>query len=126
MAQPMAQQTGAPRFEVQGLRAVYDTGDSFWSARVVDASETGVFLETTHDLNRGETVEIMFELPETLRDASDIPLFLDAKVVRLNYYDVEDNWNRKHGVGLAWQDLSLEQTEQLRDFLAQHGVRIRH
>ena len=122
----MAVKTGAPRFEIQGLQAVYDTGESFWSARVVDASETGVFIETTHELSRGDQVELMLELPDSIKSDNPIPLYFRAKVVRLNHYDVEGNWNRKHGVGLCWQELTDQQSVQLRGFLQEHGVRIRH
>ena len=122
----MANQTGAPRYEIQGLRAVYDTGDTFWSARVVDTSETGIFLETSHELDEGATVQLTFDMPGSLVANTQLPLFLDAKVVRTNAYDPEKHWNRKHGLALTWQGLSVTETEQLRGFLTQHGIQIRH
>ena len=122
----MAQQTGAPRYEIQGLRAVYDTGDTFWCARVVDTSETGIFLETTHELDEGASVQLMFDFPAEVTPSEEVPLYFYAKVVRNNSYDLEKHWNRKHGIALTWEGLSPQQTQQLRSFLAQHGVQIRH
>ena len=105
---------------------MYDAGDTFWSARVVDTSETGIFLETTHELDEGAAVQLTFDMPESLATDLKLPLFLDAKVVRTNSYDLEEHWNRKHGLALTWQGLGPTETEQLRSFLTQHGIQIRH
>ena len=57
-------QKRAPRFVIKGLRIIYDTGVSYWSAPVVNISETGIFIETTHELPAGKRVIIIPDFGE--------------------------------------------------------------
>lgn len=107
----------APRYRVHGLRVVYDTGDGYWSGEVVDVSESGVFVETTHELPAGARVTI---LPDSERD-DDLPFEVTAEVVRLNVYDLDNHYDRTPGIAFRWVDLSDEQLEQVRVFLRGRG-----
>ena len=47
-----------PRFSLK-LQIVYDDGNSFMSGRVIDMSETGVFIETVMPLEPQTQVRLM-------------------------------------------------------------------
>ena len=121
----MAEKVGAPRYQISELTVIYDTGDSFWTAPVLDASETGLFAETAHELKPGTDVSVMFSACDSTEAATPLPLGLKAKIVRVNEYDLEKHWDRTPGLAFHWQDIGQEATLLVRSFLDQHGVLIR-
>jgi hypothetical protein len=121
----MAEKVGAPRYQINELTVIYDTGDSFWTAPVLDASETGLFAETAHELTPGTDVSVMFSASDSTEAATPLPLGLKAKIVRVNEYDLEEHWDRTPGLAFHWQDIGQEATMLVRSFLDQHGVLIR-
>ena len=121
----MAEKVGAPRYQINELTVIYDTGDSFWTAPVLDASETGLFAETAHELKPGTDVSVMFSACDSTEAATPLPLGLKAKIVRVNEYDLEKHWDRTPGLAFHWQDIGQEATLLVRSFLDQHGVLIR-
>lgn len=114
-------QERAARFKVGGLRVIYDTGDAFWSAPVVDVSESGLFVETAHQLPAGTTVTLMPDLPEE----EQLPFEIHAVVVRSNEYDLDHHWDRTPGIAFRLEGLSPENFAQLRAFLRARGVPVR-
>ena len=121
----MAEQVGAPRYQIRELTVIYDTGESFWTAPVLDASETGLFAETVHDLSPGTNVSVMFSMSDEVESMTPLPIGIEAKVVRTNEYDLEQHWDRTPGLAFHWQNMTQDQTLLVRSFLAQHGVLIR-
>jgi hypothetical protein len=121
----MAENIGAPRYQITELTVIYDTGDSFWTAPVLDASETGLFAETAHQLSPGTNVSVMFSTSDTTELATPLPIGLEAKVVRVNEYDLEQHWDRTPGLAFHWQNIGQDATQLVRSFLNEHGVLIR-
>ncbi len=115
-------QPRAPRYTVGGLRVIYDTGDGFWSAPVVDMSESGLFVETTHELAPGKQVVIIPDLPE---EEEQLPFEIHGVVVRTNEYNLDQHWDRTPGIAFRLEGLTEENFAQLRAFLAAHGVPVR-
>ena len=111
----------APRYQVGGMSMVYDTGEAFWSGQVIDASESGVFIETSHELPLGTRVTLMTHLPEDER----LPFEVHAEVVRMNEYDPEANYSRPPGLAFRLLGLTPVQFQQLRSFLEERGVPVR-
>lgn len=111
----------APRFRVGNLRIIYDTGEEFWSGPVVDMSESGIFIETMHELPLGTKVTLLPDLP----DEQSLPFEIKAEVVRANEYDPDQHWDRTPGLAFRLTGLNLVQFEQLRQFLKAHGVPMR-
>lgn len=108
----------APRFRVARMNAVYDTGEEFWSGPVVDVSESGLFIETAHELPQGTRVIIV---PDGLDDTK-LPFELRAQVVRVAEYDPENAIDRTPGIAFHWCDMSDEQVDQVRRYLEQFGI----
>ena len=77
----MAEKIGAPRYQITELTVIYDTGDSFWTAPVLDASETGLFAETAHQLSPGTNVSVMFSTTHTSESGTPLPIGIDATVL---------------------------------------------
>lgn len=121
----MAEKIGAPRYQITKLTVIYDTGDSFWTAPVLDASETGLFAETAHQLTPGTNVSVMFSSEHNGEAATPLPIGLEAKVVRVNEYDLEQHWDRTPGLAFHWQNIGQDATQLVRSFLSEHGVLIR-
>ena len=121
----MADKIGAPRYQITELTVIYDTGDSFWTAPVLDASETGLFAETAHQLSPGTNVSVMFSTTHTSESGTPLPIGIDATVVRVNEYDLEQHWDRTPGLAFHWQDIGQDATQLVRSFLDEHGVLIR-
>lgn len=111
----------AQRYKVGGLRVIYDTGDGYWSGRVVDVSESGIFVETTHELEPGTRVTL---LPDAA-DEDELPFEVTAEVARLNVYDLEEHYDRTPGIAFRWVDLDDAQRAQVRAYLEAHGVPVR-
>jgi len=111
----------APRFKVENLRVVYDTGEEFWSGPVVDMSESGIFVETRHELPAGTKVTIIPDLP----DDQQLPFEIQAEVVRTSDYDPDEHWDRTPGIAFRLTGLSVQQFDQLRRFLKARGVSAR-
>ncbi len=110
-------QQRAQRYRVGGLRVVYDTGDGFWSAEVVDVSESGLFVETTHELAAGTRVTL---LPEDRSDA-ELPFEVLAEVVRTNVYDLDNHFDRTPGIAFRWIDITDAERELVRNYLRGRG-----
>ena len=108
----------APRYTVGNLRVIYDTGEEFWSGPVTDMSESGIFVETQHELPAGTRVTIIPDLP----DNQSLPFEIKAEVVRSLEYDPDQHWDRTPGIAFHLIGLSLVQFGQLREFLKAHGV----
>jgi hypothetical protein len=115
------QKNRAPRYTVDGLNVVYDVGDAFWSGPVVDFSESGLFVETTHELPVDTEVTLVPDVPSD----ESLPFELTAKVVRVREYDDETAELIKHGIAFLLINLSEGEMEQVREFLAAHGVPVR-
>jgi hypothetical protein len=103
------------------LTVVYDTGESFWSGSVIDMSESGIFIETSHSLPVGTRVTLMPEVSE----AEQLPFEIEAEVVRTNEYDPDEHFDRTPGIAFRLLGLSLEHFAQVRQFLLAHGVPVR-
>lgn len=108
----------APRFRVTRMDVVYDTGDGFWSGPVVDFSESGLFVETHHDLPVGTRVTIV---PDVGTDER-LPFDFAAEVVRVQEYDPHAYFNRTPGIAFRFADLSEEQLQKVRAFLESRGL----
>ncbi len=111
----------APRYRVGNLQVIYDTGEEFWSGPVVDMSESGLFVETMHELAPGTKVTIIPDLP----DEEHLPFEIQGEVVRTAEYDPQLSWDKIPGIAFRLHGLSLEQFAQLRTFLKAHGVPVR-
>jgi len=114
-------QPRAPRYRVGGLNFIYDTGESFWAAPVVDLSESGVFLETAHQLPVGTPVKLVTDVP----DEEKLPFEISGEVVRVNEFETEANFSRPPGIGFRLLNLAPQQYQELKRFLEQRGVLVR-
>lgn len=114
-------QPRAPRFKVGVLHFVYDTGESFWAAPAFDLSESGLFLETAHQLPVGTRVLLTADVP----DSDRLPFELKGEVVRVNTFDNDANFNRPPGLGFRLVDLRQDQYDELKQFLERRGVPVR-
>ena len=121
----MDEKIGAPRYKVVKLNIVYDTGEEFWSGPVVDASETGIFVETVHQLEPGSRVTVLPEMGGDEEASEMLPFELTAEVVRINEYDIDNRWDQTPGIAFLWVDMTDEQKAQLRQFLQVQGVLVR-
>lgn len=118
----MADQTfRATRFRVGGMKVIYDTGEEFWSGPVVDVSESGMFVETSHELPVGTRVTLLLDA----RDDEHLPFEIKAEVARTTSYDTDRNWQRPPGIAFHLVGMRLEDMAQVRDFLHRHGVAVR-
>lgn len=111
----------APRYRVGGLRVIYDTGDGYWSGQVVDVSESGLFVETTHELDPGTRVTLH---PDG-DDEHELPFEVSAEVVRANNYDLDNHFDRTPGLAFRLVDLGEEERAQVRAYLTARGVTVR-
>lgn len=114
-------QPRAPRYRFGSLNFIYDTGESFWAAPVLDVSESGVFLETAHQLAVGTQVTLVPDVA----DNEKLPFELTAEVVRVNEFESEANFKRPPGIAFRLLNLSQAQVLELRTFLEQRGVLVR-
>ena len=113
----MSGQFRAPRFRVARFNIVYDTGEGFWCGPVVAVSESGLFVETTHELPVGTRVSI---LPDAA-DGASLPFELHGEVVRVHQLDLDAHADRTPGLALRWLDLRPEQIAQVRQFIQSQG-----
>lgn len=112
----------APRYRVGGMNVVYDTGEGgFWSGPVVDVSESGLFVETTHQLPVGTRVTLLPDVPED----EQLPFEIRGEVVRVLEYDPEGHFDRTPGIAFRLSGLTVEHFAQLRNFLRERGVPVR-
>ncbi|MBC7792602.1 MAG: PilZ domain-containing protein [Clostridia bacterium] len=114
-------QPRAARYKVGGLNFIYDTGESYWAAPVVDLSESGLFLETSHQLPVATHVTLLADVPDSER----LPFELKGEVVRVTDVDNEGNFNRPPGLGFRLVDLRPDQYNDLKQFLERRGVPVR-
>jgi len=121
----MNEKIGAPRYQVRKMNIIYDTGEEFWTGPVVDVSETGLFIETVHELEPGTEVTILPDV-EGVEDIGDqLPFEIRARVVRINEYDLEEHWDRTPGIAFIWEGMSDQEKDQLRQFFVAHGILVR-
>jgi len=113
----------APRYRVGGLNMVYDTGEGFWSGPVVDVSESGLFVETRHELPVGTKVSLLPDIDFDKEEA--LPFEVRAVVVRVNEYDIDRHFDRTPGLAFRLIHLSPSQIEQFRTFLLAHGAPVK-
>jgi hypothetical protein len=111
----------AARYRVGGLKVIYDTGNEFWAAPVINASESGLFVETHHELAIGSQVTILPDVPHD----EQLPFELGAEVARVNEYDPDNHFARVPGMAFRLVGLSSDQLAQVRIFLRQHGVKLK-
>ena len=111
----------APRFEVDDLHMLYDVEgddeDGFWMGRVIDASPTGVFIETTHDLSPGTRVTLM---PHGYDDDGRVPFEVKGTVVRQLDLDLDNHRNRTPGLAFRLEPLEAGQGGQVSHFVARY------
>ncbi len=112
----------APRYNIGQMTVIYDTGEGFWSAPVIDVSESGLFIETHHELPVGVRVTIL--LPD-LPDDEPLPFEIQAEVVRVHEYDVDNHFDRTPGLAFRFVDMAPEDVEAVRTFLVGRGVPLR-
>ena len=108
----------AHRYHVNGMNVIYDTGDGFWSGSVIDVSETGLFIETHHELKSDTVVTVM---PDVSED-EQLPFEIKAKVVRTIEYDPDNFFDRTPGLALSLVEMDDDQKKQVAEFLRSHGV----
>lgn len=91
---------------------VYDDGEGFMSAPVIDISESGCFIETVMPLNPGTRVRLTPLLP------TEAGIYeLEGEVVRKNDYDLDNHFDRTPGMGIRFVDADVEQIAKLRALL---------
>jgi hypothetical protein len=117
----MAGQQRAPRFSVERFSVVYDTGEGFWCGPVIDVSESGLFVETAHELPVGTAVTILPDVP----DENALPFEIHGEVVRVHQLNLEEHADRIPGLAFRWCDLTPEQVAQVRRFIERHGTSTR-
>ncbi|MEM6730829.1 MAG: PilZ domain-containing protein [Myxococcota bacterium] len=113
-----SQNTRAPRFSVPNLNVIYDADGSYWSGPVVDMSESGVFVETSHELSIGVRVTLVPDVPED----EALPFEIEAEVVRVNRYEPDAYTEKRPGIAFRIHGLSDEQFGTLGKFLRDRGV----
>ncbi len=113
----MSEKARAPRYELSGLDVIYDTGSEFWTGPVIDASETGLFIETTHELPLGTSVSIMMGGADDDR----IPFEVTGVVARVNELDWENHYDRTPGIAVRLEGMESEEVEQFHAFLQDYG-----
>ncbi len=113
-------QARAPRYHIAGLDVIYDTGQEFWTGPVIDASETGLFIETAHELPIGTPMTIM------LGGADDdrLPFEILGVVTRVNELDWDEHYDRTPGIAVRLEGMEPGEAEQFRAFLREVGTEI--
>jgi hypothetical protein len=110
----------SPRYRLRGLTVVYDTGESFWSGPVVNASASGMFIETTHQVAVGTRLSL---LPAG-HDDSRLPFEVTGVVVRVQDLDKDGVWARTPGIAFQLDGMSDEAAAKLAAFLCDHGEKV--
>jgi Tfp pilus assembly protein PilZ len=85
-------------------------------------SESGIFVETTHELPPGKRVVI---IPDLAEDEEQLPFEIHGVVVRSNEYNLDEHWDRTPGIAFHLEGMSEENFAKLRAFLESHGVKVR-
>ena len=93
------------------FRVIYEDEEGYMAADVVDASETGLFLETTMGLPPGKEITMsIFGSPGI--DFHDVK----ATVVRSDHYDpINKVWVRPEGMAVEFEGLTHTQKIALAD-----------
>jgi hypothetical protein len=107
----------SPRYRIKGLTVVYDTGEEFWSGPVVNASASGLFIETGHDVPLGTKLTL---LPQG-SDDERVPFQVTGTVVRVNEINLDDHWDRVPGIAFRLEGMSPEAQARLDAFLRENG-----
>lgn len=110
----------APRYQVPGFSVIYDEGESYWTAPVINASRSGLFIETTHQVPVGTRMSIV---PHGDHD-EHLPFELTGTVVRVDELDLDNNPDGVPGIALRLDELSDDVRSKLDCYLAEHGVMI--
>lgn len=95
----------SPRHEL-GFKMVFDDGDSYNAASVVNISETGMLLQSPRPIPLGAVVRL-----EPTGVVDDALFDLEAMVVRCAPLDREDGFETYHGllgIGAEFMNLSEE------------------
>lgn len=80
---------------------VYDDGDGFMSGRVLDISQSGLFLETAMPLEAGTKVRMTPLVPE------EVGLFeIEGEVMRTDEYTEERLMTHAPGMGIRFINMS--------------------
>lgn len=108
----------ALRYRVEGFSVVYDTGTEFWSGQVVDASDSGMFIETSHRLENGTEVTIIPDSPLDDR----LPFEIRAVVVRAKDVDLANSVDQLEGMAFRFWGMSEQDLHDLQEFLREQGV----
>lgn len=97
------------------FRVIYEDEEGHMAADVVDASETGLFLETTMALSPGSEISMsIFGNPQV--DFHDVK----ATVVRSDHYDpINKVWVRPEGMAVEFHGLTDTQKVALADLAVQ-------
>ena len=97
------------------FRVIFEDEEGHMAADVVDASETGLFLETTMPLAAGKKLSMsIFGNPQI--DFHDVA----ATVVRSDYYDpLNKVWVRPEGMAVQFDGLTDKQKMALGDLAIQ-------
>ena len=114
-------QPRAPRYRVGGLKFIYATGESSWAAPIIDVSESGVFLVTSHQLPAGTRVTLVPDVP----DSEKLPFEITGEVVRVNELENDANFTRPPGIGFRLLNLQPQQYSDLKRFLEARDVLVR-
>src|SRR5690349_12259943 len=113
-----AEKPRAPRYRVPGMSIIYDEGESYWTAPVVNASRSGLFLETSHQLALGTQLRVM---PHGVEDER-LPLEITGTVVRVDELDLDNRPDRVAGIAIRFDDVTAELVAQLDSYFEEHGV----
>ena len=112
--------TRAPRYRVKGLNVVYDANEEYWTGPVLDASVSGLFIETTHDVPVGTELTLM---PEGADDHR-LPFEVRGVVVRVQELDWDNQPDRTPGLAVRFEGLSQDEAESFQAFLREHGTAV--
>ncbi len=110
----------AARFHIEGLDVIYDTGEEFWTGPVIDASETGLFIETTHELALGTALTIMLGGADDER----LPFEILGVVTRVNELNWDEHYDRIPGIAVRLEGMEPAAAELFRAFLREVGTEI--
>jgi uncharacterized protein (TIGR02266 family) len=101
----------AARFAIS-FEVAYDDGEGFMTGKVVDVSESGLFIETVMPLKPGSRISITPLLPEKAG------LFeVEGEVMRGREYDPDTLQEQPPGFGVRFVDITDEERENLKKLI---------
>lgn len=111
----------APRYVVAGMNVIYDFDGEYWSGAVRNSSESGLFVETSHELPIGTPLTV---LPE-VSDDRGLPFEIEAEVVRCVGYVPGEYSDHAPGFGLKLRGLRTLERASFGNFLRLRGAPVR-